>query len=1609
MTSIHPSPKLPLDARSATFSDFEPLELVLSNMPKWLVDADPHIISELNEAMAQSRAFHGRIGKKFGQLQSIEAFCGSLLSAEAWREFGPLVDVHRDYLAAVHVQLVTDQTLILTVRPHWIHDEPKTLLWAALQNFTESEALVGGFNPQSHIRHGGNPAQVSAVQPWQFAALCRRLDLGQKYQAYLQQFLGVAPTGATSLNDVQRTTQINLQRLKAYDMQVDVHIAFLKKNISRTAYDAILPALLSATSLGSVTLVALDGRSVILSSISILDTVIDGVLIFTSDTPLLHPHNRLIVYIPNDPVAPLYEYSSLQAFTDTLKQRLLDSAYVTFFSRFVALSERAEFMHKVAEKSDYLRLTTTPLVRRADEYLSSVQLKNMFADAQLLAVPTGVLDDREREARWQLYKTAGLFFVNLAALFVPVLGDIMLAVAIGDMLKEVYEGVDDWSQGDIDHAREHLLNVAKDAAINVGVVVGVTAFKAAASRLSAAAQAHFENFQPIRRDDGSVRLWNKGLEHYAHDEAGAQVHKADAQGIFTFNNRQHVAVDGKHYPVEFDQLLRQWRIVHGGRSDAFKPALLHDGKGRWLHAHEQPLEWQGSKALVGRLGQAATNLDGQTLEKIRQLTGTSEAVIRRVHVDNLPTPPLLAVTLKRFEIDRNLDAFIRQMGTTQYNAERWANWQLHQLPYMPGWPSGKGLRVTDATGQALASYGTAQVPATSYINLMPSILEQGKVFEAVVAALTDVEAKALLGDELSHGLSPARALARSLGQFVDENRQAVFERIYARADTPKTPEASTVSVAFPGLPRSVAEALRESANFDQRGVLRTSKVPLALAETARVYLHEIRLNRALEGFYLKGHLNADTDRLTLHFVKQLPGWSPDLSLEIREGGLQGPVIRRIGTVEVAPARGLVRTPQGYQRYKMWGSSYRLEPGIYPSLPNAIFTSLTAFEREAMGFGSLSDAAKFNEALAAQAARARAEVATVLGMQPIKPRFKPLSILSDGQVGYPLCGLDAGPHGSALQRRVRELFPEFNQDQVLDYLDGLVARGADPLSVLRERKRIRTSLRNCLQIWIDAPLTELPPGGAIIDYSENRYQAAGLIERIWRHNPQHYSLVGLTDGLKLSLEGLRVLGFPVLPVMAEFGHVRELNLNNMGCKDTAAGFLEHFKGLESLEMDNNEMSHLPSSLGNMPDLQRLSVARNNLFLSSGNQVTLNALSKLEILNLNDNFLGPELDLSQLGHLRRIYVRRTWLDRWPGGLITRPLLEAADLRENRIVEIPEEVYQASPKLTRNITMSNNPLSPASRLRLARFVSQGGSSMGISSDELLSEAAAFEFWTTGITSVELARREQLWNGLRATDASEDLFIIFSRLTTTAEAQAVRQDLSRRIWEMIEAASDNAELRYDLMNIAASPRSCTDSVLMAFSNLEVQMELAKVSWIQPAQPQKLYELGKSLFRLDKLAKLADAHCASLVRAGGAAPDELEVLLAYRIGLARTLELPGQPQSMTFKNLAGVTAQDLEYARRSVVSAELNLEHNIFISTLDFWKAYLINEQQVEYSTLTEPYFENLSELLKKSPEMGSQRYLRRVGEVRNQMDSAVDAWSLNKTNAFLNSLPSGPSTTAL
>ena len=296
-----------------------------------------------------------------------------------------------------------------------------------------------------------------------------------------------------------------------------------------------------------------------------------------------------------------------------------------------------------------------------------------------------------------------------------------------------------------------------------------------------------------------------------------------------------------------------------------------------------------------------------------------------------------------------------------------------------------------------------------------------------------------------------------------------------------------------------------------------------------------------------------------------------------------------------------------------------------------------------------------------------------------------------------------------------------------------------------------------------------------------------------------------------------------------------------------------------------------------------------------------------------------------------------------------------------------------------------------------------MGINSEELMTEAAAFDFWTAGITTHELQLREFLWNTLRADPASDDFFVVISRLTATADATSVRQDLSRRVWEMIEAAHDDGVVRSAVLDIAASPRSCTDCVALTFSDMEVQVELARISYKTSPEQAELLSLSRGLFRLDKLSRIANERYLQRLQAGEMNADELEIHLAYRVGLAQSLDLPGQPRSMTFRVLAGVTEQDLELARAEVEQAENTIELRRFISTQQYWKNYLITHNQTDYNALIAPYFENLNQLLRRSPDMSSERYLREVSSVRLQMEAVVDAWCLDKINALMAAQASG------
>lgn len=1549
----HTNKRLLLDARDNTLSDLEPTELVLSHMPKWLVStrATPQIIKALNKAMEVSRTYHLKVGKQFGQLKDVETFGAALLNAELKRQFKGAPLTPSDHVVIAHEQLAGISTLLGTLDYRVTYEEPKTLLWAALQNFPERE----NFHQRCHFLLKGQPKKINGLEFRHFAAFCRQLDLGGHYQSYLKDFLKVAVPGGEAPTAEQAATHSDLELLKAYDLEVDAHVAYLSNRISETAYQALIDLAAQGCATGSDAQVMLDDQPILQSSLSILDTTIEGVVVFSADSVLMHPTNRLIAYIPNDPVSPLREYPSLQAFIDDLKVRLAQPDFQSFFSRFIALSAKPAFIQSLKSMPPALALTTTPLGKTAAHYLVASHIKKMFADAQVFAVPTRVVDEREREKTWQMYKSAGLFLVNVASLFVPALGAVMLAVAVVEMLSQVYEGVEDWAHGDIDHARSHLLNVAKDLAVGVATVIGVEVLKKTVTSVRQASVAYFNEFEPIARDDGSVRLWNRDLKHYESTQQMLPHETVDEQGIITVGGKTYAEVDGKKYQIEFDDKINQWRIEHPKRENAYGPALVHNGEGTWQHVHEQPLKWEGSSTLMRRLGVVAAKLDDVALERVMQVTDTSEAVLREVHLDNLPLPALLKVSLKRFEIDSEITAFIEKMGRGEHRAPGLAELQLSVAPQLAGWPEGKGLSLLDASGAVRQRYGNSAWSHTAEsISVLPSAAVEGNLLETLLTGLTEQEREALIGTSAAVTPDSVNLLAAKMTTYAREHRLQVFESNYERFNVFADTAGNPIHTSFSGLPAPVIQALVETANHADYISLIEGKVPLRVAGYARSYLQTARLDRALEGFYLESVNLQDTETLAGHFLPLLDHWPEGVGFEVRDGSIYGAVTHRFGAVGSASPRVLVSSVQGYQRYTLMGETYILDPeAATPSLVTTVFKSLTASERNALGFPEVTDESLFNAALAKLAVKARTQSLQALGMQQIKPLFKPPIRLASGKVGYPLCGRDVGAHSSSLKRRARYIYKDFDDAEVVGYLDLLIEQGVDPLTELRRLKRVKREITKSLQAWIDSPTGSGRPESAFMDSAENKYEASALMMLAWRRGLDHISWAPGDDSYNVSLDGIRLGELPPLPSNLRLNHVGILKLSNMSVTRGINEFLVCFPNITTLDMDNNGLVHIPTQLEQLPYLTTLSMARNRIELTTRNITILSSLTKLESLNLNYNPLGNGLDLDDMPRLRNVYLRKTEIREWPQGLITRPLLEVADLRENQITDIPEEVFQAPASASGNTSLAGNPLSASSRLRLSRFVANGGSNMGVRSEHLVDETSAFDFWTLGITNSELTRRLGLWSSLRADPASEDFFVVISRLVTTADAQSIRYDMTRRVWEMIEAANKSEPLRRELLEIAASPRSCSDSVAMSFSFLEQQMQLSNISLNSQTREADLLSFAKRLFRLEQVSRVASEDYNSRLHIAGPAPDELEVHLAYRLGLAKVLKLPSQPQSMLFKEIAGVTQEDLNRAHAEVIRAEGTAALVEFVSTRDFWREHLIDQNVTEYTLLTEPYFQ--------------------------------------------------------
>lgn len=836
-------------------------------------------------------------------------------------------------------------------------------------------------------------------------------------------------------------------------------------------------------------------------------------------------------------------------------------------------------------------------------------------------------------------------------------------------------------------------------------------------------------------------------------------------------------------------------------------------------------------------------------------------------------------------------------------------------------------------------------------------------------------------------VDPALDGSELAGQMIDDAPR-LRHALMARLSTPEVPEGADLSLIrrdFPGLPEAYALDLlsQENAVLVEQMNSR-NRVPLALAEQAREALQSARVARAIEALVLGNSYSNDLPELVFGLLRRHAGWPMRINFEVREGSAFGRLTSRLFPSSTAGELWTLVWEEGGVRVYQDG----LEAVDAPESPLDLFASLLAFlpdeHLDRLGWSGEAGATAMRQDLLSWLPARRDKVISLLGMSEIRPSFRPGRRMPDGRYGYPLSGRASAGSSAArtLRDRVRALYPGFSDGQVETYVELLGnSPGSAFTNLLSEELEFR-SLNRALRTWVqDPPLASARSARQLLaDELLRSWRIEGPIVRGGNNEP----------GMRLSLIGVPVGELPVLPAGTNFRHVLELNLINLGLSAVPAGFLRHFGHLRSLNLSNNMLSELPGEMHLLTSLRTLNLSRNQLQMDATAYSALEGLQRLRILNLSRNPLQTfSLSLRPLQRLYELELRMTQLSVFPADLVQAELLEYIDLRDNGISELPDALLQAPLSVRQALRLEGNPLPGDYAERLSGHVP---------SQAVPSSFNARESWLEHLEEGERERRAAQWDRLSEEEGSEELFALLGRLVQSSDFRLARTDLEQRVWALLDGIELDTRLREDIFNFAANPTTCVDSVASCFSALQVRAFIANgLRDVPAAQAQSTrLMLGRRLFRLDRVEQYARDDMVQRVE-NGAGVDEVEVSLAYRVGLARELDLPGQARSLQFETIAGVTRADLDAVVARVREAEAGDELAQFISERDFWLDYLRETEPAQFAAIEAPSDEQMSALDERRDELADLEYVTEAKALKQSREADLQALALRLTRDAL------------
>ncbi|WP_426129193.1 NEL-type E3 ubiquitin ligase domain-containing protein [Pseudomonas sp. DWP1b1] len=1294
-------------------------------VPDWYRRATPAQRQALHEKFTVSFNAQTVLDKAMASVQDIDTFAEPLLVNALQAQFGVQLDVHHTLLILkkpVEIGLFgIDISSFEALR--------LPLLQAALHNFEASECEVGafhdtsGFFAQTAARDNIEPVSTTLTVA-QFTGLCRSLDIGAQYQRYLK---GVVHSTDALSEMVLRRKFINARKA---DLAAAAQMALLNQDIEPADYRMILQVV------NGEMFPRIGDKQVWFRDLGLMKKRMTGCVAFVISEKYRYS-SEMILYVPHDPYHPLkrFTWDELAA---TFKQRFTTrdqpdpddgspTAYQRFFSQFVAygdlpayfnaltddapapnvgsaLAPYASLINELVKGSSVFSVFTgvrelPPVPARAkvpnpDPYLNpgSILIKGrgqwednpdlwqhlyethrdkILADARSHAVPTADVDARVRSEKIAALLNIGMLVLNTVSMFVPVLGEVMMAVMASQLLYETFEGSVEWAEGDRRAAKAHLVDVAQNLAF-LGVMAGIG--KGVAALAAAKPEPLIEGLDPVVLPGGKTRLWKPDLQGYESPVTLPADVTPNAQGQYLQGGKTYIRQAGKVYEQAFDESAGRWRIQHPTDPDAYQPPLSHNGAGAWRHTLERPQAWD-RLTLLRRMGHGVDRFSDEQLLKIAEISATSDATLRQMHLDNATPPAPLADALRLFRADQDVAQVIEQVSTGQAVDGRYL-YSLPLLAEMPRWPIGRVLEVFDEpslTGPA-QRYGVERlyhgVKLKAPIRISRADVLSSQLPAHILAALDESEIVGMLGGEAARVReSRPQELRKQLAEYARTRQPALFDSLYKGTELPD-PTVAKLQRLYPGLSEQAARSVLADADAEHlRRLHHTGRVPLVMQEHARWQASQGQMVRAYTGLHMENLISADSKRLALQTLSKLPGWSDQLRLEVRDGDITGGLLDSIGSDTAPQRKYLVKRGPQYQAFNERGEALNSLPRHGDNFYTSLMHAMPDEVRQALGVPHVGQSMELRRAIIDYATDHRVESAQVVEQAPSPAQwFKPPQRISSRLLGYPASGRGQGLSPS-LVSRVQDVYPQLTEGQANGFIFQQMLAGKTEgqiYSLLSNRLREWQQLESTLDAWRreesrDSLVRQYPQ-------MDSRPRLVQALKDCWRNAP----LAELPGRAVLNLVG----DMPLPLLSADFSHVRTLSLRGRRLIDgQIEQVLGYFPQVQALTLAGAETAQasVPRALQGMGALTRLEI-ETVAHLTEVELARLEGLGQLEELMLHQAVtpLRP-LNVSGLARLRSLTLSGEGQREFPVQALTLAQLQRLDLKGAAVSSLPPELFE------------------------------------------------------------------------------------------------------------------------------------------------------------------------------------------------------------------------------------------------------------------------------------------------------------------------------------------------